>query len=85
MSGKSPHDDCTAHSGLNARVNVQIILSGIATVMLGILLNVAVGLRSDVNANIEKANGDIRLLSQKVEVLAWRIDRLEGGNTNFHP
>jgi len=85
MSGKSPHDDCTAHSGLSTRVNVQIVLSGIATVLLGVLLNVAVGLRSDVNANIEKANGDIRLLSQKVEVLAWRIDRIEGSAKNFHP
>jgi hypothetical protein len=75
----SPHEDCTAHSGLNTRVTIQIAVSAFGTLLLGVLLNVAVGIRSDVNSSLAEMRGDVKVLGQKVDSLEWRLARIEGG------
>ena len=46
-----PNDTCAAHSGLIAKINILLWLSGIATAMLLALFPVAMKIQTDITTN----------------------------------
>lgn len=49
------HEQCTAHSGLNAKINVLIVLSSIVTICAGISIPMLSSIQSEVAKNTERS------------------------------
>lgn len=50
MTPESPHVNCTAHSGLNLKSNIQVILSVVAVAMLTASLGILIEIKAGVSA-----------------------------------
>ena len=65
----SPHTHCTAHSGMNARLTLNLVMNGVGIVLLSVLLNVAIGIRADLAVgSSERANLRANLVHLEKEV-----------------
>lgn len=66
------HEDCTAHSGMNARLNINLVLNGIACVILAFLLSIAVDTHSSIKGQewrIDRNKSDIDELGSRLAML----------------
>jgi hypothetical protein len=66
----SPHTSCTAHSGMNVKINILLSLSSIAVALLLALFPVAVSIQSGVSINttgIVNVSGQVNLLRESTD------------------
>lgn len=65
----SPHEECTAHSGLNSRVNLIIGLLGAVATLLVFQLGQTMSMRADVLAGLAQLEGRVAVLELRVKAL----------------
>jgi hypothetical protein len=66
-------DKCMAHSGMNAKINILLVLSSVATILLGITLPMLTQISSNVAAN----KVEINYLKKDADKMETRLDGLE--------
>ena len=68
---ESPHTSCTAHSGMNVKINILLTLSSVAVALLMALFPVAVSIQAGVASNT-MAVVNVR---EQVDLLRERSDK----------
>jgi hypothetical protein len=69
----SPHLVCTAHSGLDIKTNILMLLSGVAVALLVLNLNILVTMKAEVALSTYR----VQTISVEVAGLKDRILNLE--------
>ena len=80
----SPHTHCTAHSGMMAKLNVNLILHALAVILLGFVVNG----QMDIKTGIALANAERAAIVEEIsdfkedvtirfQILRERVDRME--------
>jgi hypothetical protein len=69
----SPHHICTAHSGLDIKTNILMLLSGVAVALLVINLNILVSMKAEVALSTYR----VQTISAEVSGLKDRVLNLE--------
>jgi hypothetical protein len=78
---RDPHISCTAHSGLNIKINLLLILSTLATLLLGLSVPMLSTIQSSVAANtvaVKRAEIDFEKLDNRVR----HLEQLKNGDYN---
>lgn len=75
MADESPHVKCTAHSGLNIKVNLQLISSGVAVILLVVAINLMVDIKGATGERFATLEGKVEKIEEKVEDLSNRVER----------
>jgi len=82
MRGEDIPNRCTAHSGMESKLSVNLFLNLVGTILLAYVLTVALSIQSSISVNTEKLMS-IEKRVEKVEktndLLRDRINALEFG------
>jgi len=80
MRGEDIPNRCTAHSGMDSKLSVNIFLNAIGTILLVYMITIAINIQSSISVNTEKLMA-IEKRVEKVEktndMLRERINVLE--------
>lgn len=80
MSGEDIPNRCTAHSGMDSKLSVNLFLNTIGTILLAYMITLALSIQSSISVNTEKLLS-IEKRVEKVEktndMLRERINVLE--------
>lgn len=74
----SPHQRCTAHSGLSGRVNLVIALMLVAVGLLVTLLNQTGNLKSDLSSSLAVTQQQVQTLGDRVANLEDEMRDMQG-------
>ena len=85
MSGEDIPNRCTAHSGMDSKLSVNLFLNAIGTILLAYMITLALNIQSSISVNTEKLMAiekRVEKVEQVNDLLRERINRIEvrGGN-----
>ena len=70
---QSPHHECTAHSGMTAKLNANLIVNAVGVILIATLLTIAIDIRASTFAN----GANILHVEQELSELKGRVLELE--------
>jgi len=74
---RSPHNNCTEHSGLNVRVNLLLGLSGVAVTLLAITLQTLISFKGEISTSLATTK-------EQIKNVEFRVSRVEDDIVRRH-